>query len=75
SQGSHFFQNITSFRVGYFTVNSQQNQGFIDWNWLSCQKIASEAAYTKHLRFDRPITVKLNGHQNKGVILKPGTEN
>lgn len=72
SQGSHFFQNITSFRVGYFTVNSQQNQGFIDWNWLSCQKIASEAVYTKHLRFDRPITVKLNGHQNKGVILKPG---
>ncbi|MCU7501346.1 MAG: histidine kinase, partial [Ignavibacteria bacterium] len=73
SQGSHFFQNITSFRVGYFTVNSFEHKGFIDWEWLSCQEVHASANYTRHLRFDKPITIKINGHQNKGIILKPGS--
>ena len=72
SQGSHFFQNITSFRVGYFTVNSMNHQGFIDWDWLSHQASVEELAFTRHLRFDKPMTVKINGHQNIGVISKPG---
>lgn len=74
SQGSHFFQNITSFRVGYFTVNSFTHQGFIDWEWLNSQDVVEELAFTKHLHFDKPLTVKINGHQNKGIILKPGVE-
>ncbi|MGE5399433.1 MAG: PEP/pyruvate-binding domain-containing protein [Ignavibacteriales bacterium] len=73
SQGSHFFQNITSFRVGYFTVNAFVHQGFIDWEWLLKQNITVEAKYTKHIRFDQPLTIKINGHQNKGIILKPGS--
>ena len=72
SQGSHFFQNITSFRVGYFTVNSFDKLGFIDWDWLSKHEAVEELNFTKHLRFDEPITVRINGHKNKGVILKPG---
>jgi CheY-like chemotaxis protein len=72
SQGSHFFQNLTSFKVGYFTINSTNNIGFIDWNWLSSCKGIEELSYTKHLYFDEPITVKINGHKNKGIILKPG---
>ncbi|HCV42592.1 MAG TPA: histidine kinase, partial [Bacteroidetes bacterium] len=72
SQGSHFFQNITSFRVGYFTVNSMNHQGFIDWDWLSAQEPVEELAFTRHLRFDNPMTVKINGHQNIGIISKPG---
>jgi len=72
SQGSHFFQNITSFRVGYFTVNSIDDSAFLDWNWLLSQTPVEELTYTKHLRFDNPLTVKINGHKNKGVILKPG---
>jgi CheY-like chemotaxis protein len=72
SQGSHFFQNITSFRVGYFTVNSFINLGNIDWDWLLAQKPVEELKYTKHLRFNQPLTVKINGHKNKGIILKPG---
>lgn len=71
SQGSHFFQNITSFRVGYFTVNSFIHQGFIDWEWLAQQPAVEELLYTKHLHFDKPVIVKINGHQNKGIILKP----
>ncbi|MEI7811390.1 MAG: PEP/pyruvate-binding domain-containing protein [Ignavibacteria bacterium] len=74
SQGSHFFQNITSFRVGYFTVNSFISQGFIDWAWLAEQKISAEGEFVKHLCFDEPMSIKINGHQNKGIILKPGAE-
>lgn len=71
SQGSHFFQNLTSFMIGYFHVNSHKHQGLIDWNWLLEQKTESSKDYTKLLHFDSPIVVKMNGHQNKGVIYKP----
>jgi hypothetical protein len=71
SQGSHFFQNITSFRIGYFTVNSFSNLGFIDWEWLSKQPAVEESTYIRHLHFDDPITVRINGHKNMGIILKP----
>jgi CheY-like chemotaxis protein len=72
SQGSHFFQNITSFMVGYFTIHPRVGQGFIDWDWLLSQPICEEKEYTRHLRFDTPIVIKMNGHRNKGLILKPG---
>ncbi|MCU7493718.1 MAG: hypothetical protein HF310_19630, partial [Ignavibacteria bacterium] len=54
-------------------VNSFEHKGFIDWEWLSCQEVHASANYTRHLRFDKPITIKINGHQNKGIILKPGS--
>jgi hypothetical protein len=71
SQGSHFFQNITSFKVGYFTVNSSSDSGFIDWDWLAKQKAVDELEYTRHLKFNKPVIVKINGSKNKGIILKP----
>jgi CheY-like chemotaxis protein len=71
SQGSHFFQNITSFMVGYFTVNPENQQGLLDWDWLLKQTPATIMEYTKHLSFANPIVVKINGHQSNGVILKP----
>jgi hypothetical protein len=72
SQGSHFFQNITSFRVGYFTVNTFTHMGFINWDWLLQQNAINETNYVKHLYFKEPVSVKISGHQNKGIILKPG---
>jgi len=72
SQGSHFFQNITSFRVGYFTVNSFEHQGFIDWDWLTKCEAVEELNFTKHIHFNDPVTIKINGRKNKGIILKPG---
>ena len=72
SQGSHFFQNITSFRVGYFTVNSFSHLGYIDWDWLRQQPAAEELRFTRHLQFDEPIVAKINGRKNIGIILKPG---
>jgi CheY-like chemotaxis protein len=72
SQGSHFFQNITSFKVGYFTVDPMNSLDFINWEWLSSRQAVEELNFTKHLLFEEAISVKINGHQNKGVILKPG---
>jgi CheY-like chemotaxis protein len=71
SQGSHFFQNITSFMIGYFTVNPENQQGVLDWDWLLEQTPTTTMAYTKHLSFANPIVAKINGHQSNGVILKP----
>lgn len=71
SQGSHFFQNITSFRIGYFTVNAFSHQGFIDWEWLNDQQAVEELAFVRHLQFRDPVIVKINGHKNRGIILKP----
>ncbi len=71
SQGSHFFQNITSFMIGYFTVNSFQQKGYLDWDWLLSRKALETKEFTRLLRFNKPITIKMNGHKNKGVILKP----
>ena len=71
SQGSHFFQNITSFMVGYFTVDSHKHEGFVNWEWLQQQTPVEKKFYTKHLRFEKPIIIKMNRHKNKGIILKP----
>ncbi|HEY5534155.1 MAG TPA: PEP/pyruvate-binding domain-containing protein [Ignavibacteria bacterium] len=73
SQGSHFFQNITSFMIGYFTVN-EYTKGFIDWDWLLEKKTVEEMNFTKHICFNSPIVIKMNGHINKGIILKPEEE-
>ncbi len=74
SQGSHFFQNLTSFKVGYFTVNNHLEQGFIDWDWLEEQANVEMRDYTRHITFDKPITVKIDGQKNVGIILKPGID-
>jgi CheY-like chemotaxis protein len=72
SQGSHFFQNLTSFHVGYFTVNPGAGEGFVDWEWLTAQPALTEAAHVRHLRLESPLLVKMDGRKGEGVILKPG---
>lgn len=69
SQGSHFFQNLTSFQVGYFTVN--EGEGFVDWDWLAAQETA-ESGLVRHLRFAEPLTVRMDGRRSVGLIYKPG---
>ncbi len=71
SQGTHFFQNLTSFNVGYFTVNPDDGDGYVDWAWLDAQPALSQEAHVRHLRLDRPVLVKMNGKRGEGVILKP----
>ena len=72
SQGSHFFQNINTFFVGYFTIRSHEANSFLDWDWLLKQKAFRVMNFVKLLRFDCPLVIKMSGHQNKGIILKPG---
>lgn len=71
SQGSHFFQNITSFMIGYFTVSSLQADDFVDWDWLLKQEPENCKTFTKHIRFKHPLIIKMNGHENQGIITKP----
>jgi CheY-like chemotaxis protein len=71
SQGSHFFHNITSFRVGYFSVDPSRKSGLINWDWLNEQPVFQELLYVKHLKFEKPLSVIINGNKNIGVILKP----
>lgn len=72
SQGTHFFQNLTSFRVGYFTINPYNNDGFYDLDYLSNYKAVYEDEFIRHIRFKKPLIVKIDGKKNKGVILKEG---
>lgn len=71
SQGTHFFQNLTSFNVGYFTVNPDAGEGFVDWPWLGAQPAVRETQTVRHLHSKQPLVVKMNGKQGEGVILKP----
>jgi len=72
SQGTHFFQNLTSSNTGYFTVNPDAGDGAVDWEWLAAQPAAGEAGCVRHLRFEEPVVVKMDGRRNEGVLLKPG---
>ena len=71
SQGSHFFQNLTAFQVGYFTVNPDAGEGFVDWQWLTSNPAIEEDGCVRHLRFEDPITVVMNGKTSLGLIFKP----
>jgi hypothetical protein len=71
SQGSHFFQNLTAFQIGYFTVNPDAGEGSVDWEWLSSQPALSEEGCVRHLRFDGPMRVIMNSRNGQGVIFKP----
>ena len=72
SQGAHFFQNLTSCNVGYFTVNSEMGEGFVDWDWLSTvsKPTPSRSSYGTSV-WNRPITIKMSGKTGQGVVLKP----
>ena len=74
SQGTHFFQNLTSFRVGYLTVNPTAGGGFVDWDWLSRQSPAEETGFVRHISLPGMLEVRLDGRSRQGVILKPGSE-
>jgi CheY-like chemotaxis protein len=71
SQGSHFFQNMTSLRIGYFTVPMDRAHGFIDWPWLETLPATDETAFLKHVCLPQPVTVMIDGRKSQGVILKP----
>lgn len=72
SQGTHFFQNLTSFGVGYFTVNPFYDEGdCFDISFLDDIPAVYETEYIRHVRFQSPILIKINGRKRMGVVMKP----
>jgi len=75
SQGSHFFQNLTAFQIGYFTVNPDAGEGFLDWSWLAHQPAVEEQGCVRHLQLAEPVRVVMNSRTSQGVIFKPEAGN
>jgi hypothetical protein len=71
SQGTHFFQNLTSFRVGYLTINPYMNDGYYDLDFIQGVEAVTEDEYIRHIRFPEPLVIKIDGARNRGVIYKP----
>ncbi|MCK4569235.1 MAG: phosphoenolpyruvate synthase [Bacteroidales bacterium] len=71
SQGTHFFQNLTSFRVGYFTINPFIKDGTYDLDFLAGQKAVYEDEFIRHIRFEKPVVIAIDGKKKKGVVFKP----
>ncbi|MHC4101914.1 MAG: hypothetical protein ACYSW1_13655, partial [Planctomycetota bacterium] len=71
SQGSHFFHNITSFRVSYFYVHHGMKPGIV-WPWLEAQPTMAETEYLRHVRLSSPLLVKVDGRTGRGAIWHQG---
>ena len=72
SQGTHFFQNLTSFGVGYFTIDSTAGQGFFDVDFLNAQPAEKETEFIRVVTFPSPLAIGINGKKGIGVVAKPG---
>ena len=72
SQGTHFFQNLTSFGVGYFTVDTNTEEGgFVNKEILDAMPAVEETQYVRHVRFDRPLRILMDGKKQEGAVLLP----
>jgi hypothetical protein len=70
SLGSHFFHNVTSMNVGYFSVSYNSTEAFINLEMLKKQPVVEHSAYIKHIRFPEPVTVLMDGRSREAVITK-----
>jgi hypothetical protein len=79
SQGTHFFHNLTSLRIGYLTLppgadKATRKRRFLDWAWLDTQPADHETEFLRLIRLAEPLTVVLNGREGRGIIVKPGAK-
>jgi len=70
SFGSHFFQNLTSLRIGYFTISRNKYRSSIDWKWLKKQNHTHKSKYVNVVELNDPIIIKIDGINGSGIILK-----
>lgn len=68
SQGTHFFQNLTSFGVGYFTINAYMNDGLYNQELLNSMPAVEETKFLRWVHFDKPLSVKMDGKKKIGVV-------
>lgn len=71
SQGTHFFQNLTSLGVAYFTINPYKGDGMFNEEWLNSLPAIEETEHVRHIRLEKPITAKVDGIKKLGVVSKP----
>jgi len=71
SQGTHFFQNLTSFGVGYFTIDADRGTGMFRQDLLDAMLAVEEKKYVRHVRFSRPLRIMMDGKKQEGVVLLP----
>ncbi|MBP3353640.1 MAG: phosphoenolpyruvate synthase [Bacteroidales bacterium] len=71
SQGTHFFQNLTSFGVGYFTIDTVAGDGIYDKQYLDSIPSIHESEYIRVVELPSPMVVKINGKKNVGIVIKP----
>ncbi|MBN1447863.1 MAG: response regulator [Bacteroidetes bacterium] len=70
SQGSHFFQNLTSFHIAYFTTRHYRDEDRIDWEWLHSLEVIEETGYVRHVRAPELVEIRVDGQTSAGVVLK-----
>ncbi len=68
SLGSHFFHNVTSMNVGYFSINHGLNDGTIMWDKLNSQKVIENGKFFRHIRFEKPLLIRMDGKKGIAVI-------
>lgn len=71
SQGTHFFQNLTSFGVGYFTINPSIGDGIYDCTYLDNLDAEYESDLLRIVKFNTPLSISINGKKGVGIVLKP----
>ncbi|HSA33656.1 MAG TPA: hypothetical protein P5077_08025, partial [bacterium] len=71
SLGSHFFHNLPSMNIGYFTVAARSEEDLIDWEWLAAQPLVAEKQYARHVRLEKPVLIRMDGRSGIACIGKP----
>lgn len=72
SLGSHFFHNVTSMNVGYFSINHESNDGTIIWDRLRQQPVIETGKFFHHIRFEKPLLIRMDGKKGMAVISMGG---
>ncbi|MFT7626156.1 MAG: hypothetical protein ACI9WU_005351, partial [Myxococcota bacterium] len=70
SQGTHFFHNITSLKVGYLAVDDRREDESLDWAWLEKQEVVQDLKYTRHIRLENPLRALVDGRKGIGLVLR-----
>jgi hypothetical protein len=71
SFGSHFFQNVTSLRIGYFTLQHIDKGGDLDLDWLKSQPVKQATKFIRWIQLEEPLHIRIDGSTGEGIILKP----
>ncbi len=70
SQGTHFFHNIVTANIGYFYIKHNQENHFIDWDWLKSKTPKHELKYVNHVSLEEPLIVRIDAKNKEGMIIK-----